>query len=88
MSGFSGISDEFRSWVRAGIERRTKWLLVFSDTVDFVHFCDFCDDDVALDLEIAADEAHGAEVRLVGVYDLRGTEEEILDRVRRKWSAA
>lgn len=88
MSGFSDISDEFRSWVRAGIDRRAKWLLVFSDTVDFVHFCDFCEDDVALDLEVAADEAHGEEVRLVGVYDLRGTEEEVLDRVRRKRAAA
>ncbi|MFN3608835.1 MAG: hypothetical protein ACK4Y9_07210 [Hyphomonas sp.] len=88
MSDFSGVSDEFRSWVRAGIDRRAKWLLIFSDTVDFVHFCDFCEDDEALDLEIAADEAHGEEVRLVGVYDLRGTEEEILDRVRRKWAVA
>lgn len=88
MHHISGTSDEFRSWVRSGIERRAKWLLVFSDTVDFVHFCDFCEDDVALDLEIAADEAQGDAVRLVGVYDLRGTEEEILDRARRKWAAA
>lgn len=88
MNQLSGITDEFRAWVRNGLERRAKWLLVFSDTVDFVHFSDFCEDDLALDLEIAADEAHGDAVRLVGVYDLRGTEEEILDRVRRKWAAA
>lgn len=88
MSDFSGVSEEFRSWVRAGIERRAKWLLVFSDMVDSVDFCDFCEDDAALELEIAADEAHGDEVQLIGVYKLCGTEEEILSQVRRKWSVA
>jgi hypothetical protein len=87
MKNYSGISDEFRTWVRAGLARNSKWLLVFSDRVDFVDFCDFCDDDAALELEIAADEAHGDEVRLVGVYSLRGTEEEIVNRVSGKWAA-
>lgn len=84
MVGFSGVSEEFRGWVRSGIERRAKWLLVFSDMVDNVDFCDFCEDDAALELEIAADEAHGDEVQLIGVYKLCGTEEEILSQVRRK----
>lgn len=88
MMDYAGISEEFRSWIRAGITRNAKWLLVFSDMVDFVDFCDFCEDDAALELEIAADEAHGDEVRLVGVYKLCGTEEEIIDRVRGKWAVA
>lgn len=77
----SGVSEEFRSWIRAGITRNAKWLLVFSDMVDCVDFCDFCEDDAALELEIAADEAHGDEVRLVGVYKLCGTEEEVIRRI-------
>ena len=88
MGNFSSVSEEFRSWVRSGIERRAKWLLVFSDMVDDVDFCDFCDDDAALELEIAADEAHGDEVQLIGVYKLCGTEEEILSQVRRKMAFA
>lgn len=88
MSQPYGVSEEFRAWVRDGIGRGAKWLLVFSDLIDNVDFCDFCDDDVALELERAADAADGTEVRLTGVYELRGTEAEIIRRAQGRAAAA
>jgi len=82
------VSEEFRAWVRDGIRRRARWLLVFSDLVDTIDFCDFCDDDVALELERAADAADGSEVRLTGVYALQGTEADIIRRAQGRAAAA
>jgi hypothetical protein len=82
------VSEEFRAWVRDGIRRRARWLLIFSDLVDNIDFCDFCDDDVALELERAADAADGSEVRLTGIYALHGTEAEIIRRAQGRAAAA
>ena len=91
MSDNYPVSEEFRSWVKAGIERQAKWLLVYYSYSEYLDFADFCNDAAELELKRAEDRHYatkGADLRLVGVHDLQGTEQEVIRRIQRTWAAA
>lgn len=75
------ISEEFRSWVRAGLSKGARWMVVMYDPDDFLDYPDYFSTDAELE---AFRDAEGAFI--LNTIELSGPEEEILDRVRRQWA--
>ena len=76
------MTDEFRSWITEGLQDRARWLAAmydFDDHNDYpVYF--------ASDEELAAHRAKWGD-DFIYLFELSGSEEDIVLRIRQYWTA-